>query len=185
MKQAYYGLALYLLLMIPPVITGLESVMITHMLVQMPLLVLSGWLIARFFQIRFPSFFEKFNRNGVPGITMFIIITMYWMIPRTMDEALLFHSVEIFKFISLPFLAGVLLRDSWNKLGITGKGFVVFNYIPMFGLMGWLYVDSPIQLCNNYLESEQQTLGWGFLFITAVMILYMVQSVFTDQSDRA
>ncbi len=38
------------------------------------LLVIAGFLMARFFQIRFPGFFEKWNHNGVPGITLFIII---------------------------------------------------------------------------------------------------------------
>lgn len=184
MKQAMYGFIIFLLLIIPSVVTGLESIMFTHMLVQMPLLILSGWLIARFFQIRCPNFFEKYNSNGVPGIILFIIITMYWMIPRTMDEALLLNSIEVFKFVSLPLLAGIPLRDSWKKLDITGKSFVAFNYISMFALMGWLYIDSPIQLCNNYLETEQQNLGWGFIAITAAMILYIVKSVFTDQSER-
>lgn len=53
----------------------------------------------------------------------------------------------------------------------------------MFALMGWLYVDSPIQLCNNYLEIEQQVLGGGFLLITGLMILYIIQVAFTDRSE--
>lgn len=182
MKQEMYGLLIYLILMIPPVITGLESIMVTHMLVQIPLLIYSGWLMARFFQQKFPRFFEKFNSNGIPGIIMFIIITTYWMIPRVMDETLTLHSVEIFKFISLPFLAGVTLHDSWMKLGTFGKSFIILNYIPMFAFMAWLYIDSPIQICNNYLEFEQKQLGWGFLAIMAAMLLYIVQVAFTDRS---
>lgn len=183
MKQGIYGLTIYLILMIPPVITGLESIMVTHMLVQIPLLIFAGWLITRFLQLKFPDFFKKWNGNGVPGILLFIIITTYWMIPRVMDEALALTTVEVFKFISLPFLAGVTLRDSWDKLGGIGKSFVILNYIPMFAFMAWLYIDSPIQICNNYLEAEQQQLGWGFLVITAAMLIYMIQAVFIDQSE--
>lgn len=184
MKQAKYGLLIYLFLMIPLIARSLEHIMVTHMLVQIPLLIFSGSLMARYFQIKFPFFFEKWNGNGIPGIVLFIIITIYWMIPRIMDETLMLQSVEIFKFISLPFLAGVSLRDSWKKLSVTGKTFVIFNYISMFGFMGWFYVDSPIQICNNYLKVEQQILGWGFLIITGAMIVYVLQMVFIDQSEN-
>lgn len=183
MKQGVIGLAIYLILMIPPVIRGLESNMITHMLVQIPLLIFSGWLMTRFLQIKFPYIFQTWNKNGIPGIILFIIMTTYWMIPRMMDETLALQSIEVFKFISLPFLTGVTLRDSWGKLSAIGKNFVVLNYIPMFAFMAWLYIDSPIQICNNYLEAEQKQLGWGFLIIMAGMLLYMIQAAFTDQSN--
>lgn len=182
MKQAKYGFLIYLFLMIPLIAIKLEEIMLTHMLVQLPLLIVAGSLMARYFQIKFPRFFKKWNRNGIPGIILFIIITTYWMIPRVMDETLMLNSVEIFKYVSLPFLAGIPLRDSWEKLGVTGKTFVMINYISMFGLMGWFYIDSPIQICNNYLKIEQQQLGWGFLIITATMIIYILQAVFIDQS---
>lgn len=181
MRQSLIGVMLYVILMFPPLVHLLESIMITHMLVQLPLLIISGSLMGQFFQKKFPRFFQSWNKNGISGITLFIIITTYWMIPRIMDETLTITTIEVFKFISLPFLAGVPLRDSWKKIGGLGKGFVVLNYIPMFAFMAWLYIDSPIQVCNNYLEAEQRQLGWGFLFIMLTMIFYFVQFVFTDQ----
>jgi hypothetical protein len=54
----------------------------------------------------------------------------------------------------------------------------------MFGMMAWLYIDSPIQVCNNYLESEQKMLGWGFLLITLFMLLHILQKVFVDQTEK-
>lgn len=59
---------------------------------------------------------------------MFIVIVSFWMMPRTMDEALTNYGMEVFKFMSLPLLAGVPLRDSWKKLGSTWKNalFVLF-----------------------------------------------------------
>src|SRR5690625_5170523 len=128
MKQAIYGLILYVCLILPPVATLMESIMAIHMHMQMPLLVVSGILMARFFQVRFPDFFEKWNRNGIPGILLFVFIWTYWLIPRAMDEALTMQMVEIFKFISLPFLAGIPLRDRWGKLGKMGK-YIMFIYL--------------------------------------------------------
>src|SRR5690625_2853058 len=158
--------------------------MINHMLVQIPLLILVSLFMGEYVRSKFQRLFNKWNENGIPGILLVYIVTMYWMIPRAMDEAILLYSIELFKFISLPFLVGIVLYDSWPKLTALAKGFIVFNYIPMFGMMAWLYIDSPIQVCNNYLESEQKMLGWGFLFITVFMLLYVLQFAFIDRRDE-
>lgn len=184
MKRLIYGVTLYVILLLPPVISLLESIMVAHMLIQMPLLIVVGWLIGDYLMNQHPVFFQKWNENGIPGIMLVYIVTMYWMIPRAMDEALTLQLVEIFKFTSLPLLVGIPLRVSWRKLSDLGRGFLIFNYIPMFGMMAWLYIDSPIQICNNYLTSEQKTLGWGFLVIMLFMLLYILQMVFIDRTEE-
>ncbi|MBP2241932.1 hypothetical protein J2Z40_002505 [Cytobacillus eiseniae] len=183
MKQAILGIILYGILCIPPLTNYMESIMIVHMLIQLPLLILVGWLIGKPILRKFQHFFANWNTNGVPGIILFIFITMYWMLPRAIDEAVSEWYIELFKFIGLPII-GLCIRDSWSKIQTLGRSFIFLNYLPMFGLMAWLYIDSPIQICNNYLESQQKVLGWGFLVITIWMVLYVIQAVFTDQSDH-
>src|SRR5699024_4037218 len=112
MKQFIYGLILFIFLILPPVATLAESTMSIHMHIQMPLLGVSGVLVNPFLQKLFPNVFNKYNRSGIPGIILFLIIVTYWLIPRTMDEALTYTSVEWFKFVSWTFLVGVPLRDS-------------------------------------------------------------------------
>lgn len=182
MEQSKYGLLLFIFLALPFVAHFMESVMALHMHMQMPMLVIAGLLMARFFQIRFPQFFEKWNQNGIPGILLFIIIIVYWMMPRTMDEALTETSVEIFKFISLPFLAGVPLRDSWKKISERIKNSIIILFTVLFILMGWLYIYSPVQLCNNYLMIEQITLGWAFITTSIGMVVYLIYNTFVDRS---
>ncbi|MBU8877569.1 hypothetical protein BGM26_01020 [Bacillus sp. FJAT-29790] len=182
MTQVLYAFLLYIFLMLPPVAHLVESIMITHMHMQMPLLVISGFFMAHFFQIRFPRFFEKWNSNGIPGIILFMIIIIYWTIPRTMDEALTLQSVEIFKFISLPFLAGVPLRDSWKKLSSVGKNVIIIIFTIKYFGMGLLYIWSPDQLCNNYLLIDQLTLGWGFITTAIALVIYLVYFYFVDHS---
>ncbi|GAB3060328.1 hypothetical protein [Virgibacillus ainsalahensis] len=183
MKQAMYGLLLYVFLMLPPVVTLAESIMAIHMHMQMPLLVIAGMLMTPFLQKKFPGFFRKWNSNGVPGIILFMIIVIYWLIPRTMDEALTIPAVEIFKFISLPFLAGLPLYDSWKKLSETGKNIIYISLSILFGIMAWLYIASETQLCNSYLIVEQKTLGWGFFFIAACILIYFIQLLFINRSE--
>ena len=180
MKQSLYGLLILLFLALPPVANLMESVMIIHMHMQMPLLIFTGYLMARLFQLRTPRFFEKWNGNGIPGILLFVIIVVYWTLPRSMDAALTNQSMEVFKFISLPLLAGVPLRDSWKKLKPNMKNIIFYFFIFLFSGMGWLYIDSPVQLCNNYLIIEQITLGWGFILTAICMVIYLVYIAFID-----
>lgn len=180
MNKSFYGLLLLIFLVIPPVANFMESVMAIHMHMQMPMLVIAGLLMADFFQKRFPGFFEKWNSNGLPGIILFSIIMVYWMLPRSMDEALTVTTVEIFKFISIPFLAGVPLWDSWKKLGSITKNTVIIFFTVSFFLLGWLYIKSPVQLCNNYLLIDQLTLGWAFLLTAIGMVVYLLYISFVD-----
>ncbi|TCJ05704.1 hypothetical protein [Cytobacillus praedii] len=184
MKQTGLGIILYGILVVPPVKAYLESIMLLHMLVQLPLLILAGWFIGDRLIKKFHPFFTAWNTDGVPGMIFVVFITMYWMLPRALDEAVTMYYIELFKFISLP-LVGLFLKDSWKKMQTLGKGFIFLNYLSMFALMAWLYIDSPIQICNNYLETQQKFLGWGFLVITIWMILYLLQAVFTDHSEKA
>lgn len=183
MKQAIYGLVLYIFLMLPPVITLSESIMSIHMHMQMPLLGIVGLLMTPYLKEKFPNIFDKWNRNGIPGIILFMIVVIYWLIPRAMDEALTLPVVEVFKFISWPFLVGVPLRDSWRKITPFLQNFVFISISLIFGFMAWLYIFSPNQLCNNYLIIEQRALGWGFLIIGACIMLYFIQSLFVDKSE--
>lgn len=183
MKQAIYGLILYIFLMLPPVIEIAESIMVIHMHMQMPLLIIVGMLFTPFLKERFPSFFEKWNENGIPGILLFFIVLSYWMIPRAMDDALTSIPVEVFKFISLPFLAGVPLRDSWRKLTPLVKKVLYVLLVLEFGILGWLYIFSDTQLCNNYVIAEQQALGWTFVIFAVCIFIYFLQTLFIKEYE--
>ncbi|MFZ3579708.1 hypothetical protein [Virgibacillus sp. DJP39] len=183
MKQPRYGLLLFVFLILPPVANLLESIMIVHMHMQLPLLVIAGFLMAPFFQTKFSGVFRKWNSNGIPGIALVVIIWSYWMIPRMMDEALTIQMVEIFKFISLPFLVGVPLRDSWKKIGTGVKDTVYILLTLMLITMAWIYIGADQQICNNYLLVEQQTVGWGSLAMAGCLIIYFLQLTLGDRSE--
>jgi hypothetical protein len=183
MKQAIYGLILYIFLMLPPVISISESIMVLHMHMQMPLLVIVGMLFTPFLRERFSSFFTKWNENGIPGVLLFLIIIIYWMIPRAMDEAIANPVVEMFKFISLPFLAGIPLRESWRKLTKWGKNLTLISISILFTAVALLYIVAPLQLCNNYLVAEQKALGWTSLFMAVGIMIYFIQTLFIDEDE--
>ncbi|WP_200801049.1 hypothetical protein [Ornithinibacillus halophilus] len=183
MTQPIIGLITLLFMMIPPVAEIMESIMILHMHMQMPMIVIAGFLMAPFFTKRFPNFFSKWNQTGIPGMLLFIIVMSYWSIPRAMDDALTYPAVELFKFISLAFLVGVPLRDSWKKISNRWQNGVLIFFFLQFTGLGILYIAAPGQLCNNYIQSEQVTLGWGFLTIAIAILVYLVQLIFINPAD--
>jgi hypothetical protein len=156
----------------------LEASMITHMLVQLPLLVAAGILFAQGLPGAARNVLQGWNDFGVPGITLAIAVSSYWMLPRVLDASLATPLVEGGKFLALPFLAGVPLALSWNRLSPIVKGFVLANWIPMLGVLGWLYRESPVRLCNYYLADQQVETGDALLYLTAILGLVWLTTLF-------
>src|SRR5699024_12802615 len=115
MKQAVYGSILLIFLMLPPVTHLAESIMSIHMHMQMPLIAIGGMLLTPFLQKKFPSFFEKYNENEIPGIILFIIIMLYCIITKAIDDVLSYGYAYAFKYIS-GILLDIALRDSCSKI---------------------------------------------------------------------
>nr|WP_237700189.1 hypothetical protein [Caldalkalibacillus thermarum] len=181
--QFWIGLALFMFLALPPVARFMESVMVLHMHMQMPMLVIAGILMAPLMRQKLARFFEKWNANGWPGTLLFIIVIGYWLLPRAMDDALTNTGVQLFKFISLPFLAGVSLRVSWSKLNNVSQNIVLAFFVLVFLAMGWIYLFADEQLCNNYLLIEQLQVGWGFILTAVGIGIYLLYVAFVDPSQ--
>ena len=123
-----YGVILWGFLALPSMRYYLELNLTTHMLVQIPLLVTSGWLVGRKLT---SSYFEKINRNGIPGLLVGLFTLLFWMIPRWLDASLTNPFWEAVKFITIPGLVGVPLGASWFLLKPIARGFVWANGISM------------------------------------------------------
>ncbi|MCC6211819.1 MAG: hypothetical protein IT513_12335 [Burkholderiales bacterium] len=158
-RYAWTGATLLGALAIPPLRSALEASMSLHMLVQIPLLAAAGALLARALPARALAFLAACNERGIPGIVLALGISSYWMIPRALDAVLASGTAELLKFVSLPLLVGLPLALSWPRLGPIAKGFVAANWIPMLAVVGWLYLESPVRLCNYYLVDQQVAAG--------------------------
>lgn len=185
MKRFIYGLLLFAFLAMPPIVSFLESHMLLHMHVQMPLLAFAGMLWTPFLQAKFPRFFSRWNEDGVPGIVLVSLVVTYWILPRAMDEAIQFSSVEVFKFISWPFFVGVAMKDSWKKLKGRQQLFSTLYFSFIYGVMGFVYIFAEEQLCNNYLIVEQRLLGWSFLAISLGAAFYRLRNEALKKRDAA
>ncbi|MCC3355580.1 hypothetical protein [Bacillus sp. REN16] len=173
-RYTMIGILLLLFVSVPYVRLMLEASMVATMLIQIPLLVVSGYFLAKGFPKKWQTFFLFFNGNGIAGILITLFILTYWSLPRSIDAALNDPLMEFAKYISLPFLAGLFLYYSWQLLGPISKAFIWANMISMIFVMSWLYLASPARLCNNYLVTEQQELGKAmFILGMGICIVFM------------
>ncbi|HEY9446791.1 MAG TPA: hypothetical protein VIQ62_06925 [Burkholderiales bacterium] len=170
-RSARFGLgAAYLLLATPLARAWLETAMIAHMLVQIPLLVVIGVAACRLLPERWQHRALDQAGGAVPYALLALFASTYWMLPRALDAALTNPLAEAAKFVSLPAFVGLPLALAWRRLSIIGRGFVWTNFSSMLAVLGWLYLVAPERVCNSYLLNQQE--GVGRLMIRLAVLLF-------------
>jgi hypothetical protein len=169
----------WLILALPPVRQALELSMVTHMLVQLPLLAVVGWWLGQTLPQALKNKLAPWNRWGVTGIILVTFTLLYWMLPRALDGAVSETSFEVAKFITIPLFIGVALSLSWPQLNTIARGVLKAEFWAMFMRLGWLYVVLPDRLCANYLLGEQRILGWALLVLGSLWaVLWTLRILF-------
>lgn len=157
----------------------LESTLVGHVLVEIPLLVAVGVVIGARAAPRLDSILGPINGGGIPGILLGTMTLVFWMIPRWLDASLTDVSVGAAKYSSLIVLVGMPLAWSWARLHPIARAVVKVELLAMLFRVGWLYLISPDRLCNNYLIDDQIQLGRGFLWIGfALSITWLIPAFF-------
>jgi hypothetical protein len=151
---------------------ALEADPVTHMLVQLPALAWAGWLIADAVSARIKcDLFTELNKGGWAGLVIALFTVFFWMLPRSIDDALASPEMEAAKFITIPLLVGAPLRWSWRRAHALLRGVLMCNTISMCGVLAWLYTAAPIRVCNSYLVDDQRRLGLAFLLLSIGLAL--------------
>jgi hypothetical protein len=167
------GMALLAALVLSPLRHALESGMSLHMGVQYPALLLAGALLAAAVPLGTRRRLAAWNRLGISGLAACALVLAVLMIPRVLDLALVDLRVEAAKAAALIF-AGAVLRPSWRAAGVVVQGFFLGNVLPMTAIVGMLYQDSPLRLCNAYRLDDQQRLGQGLVgFAVVVAVVWL------------
>ena len=177
------GFGLLALLALPPVAVWLEATLSRHLLVQIPLLAVSGYLLGPVIGRLRPRRLGGYNTGGVPGVLLAMFAASFWMLPRSLDAVLADSFMEIAKFVSVPVFIGIPLALSWHKLHAIAKGFIWANLISMLAVLGWLYLASPVRLCNSYLLDQQHVLGWAMLALAAGVAVCQAGGAFVGHLD--
>tara|TARA_B110001469_G_scaffold104700_1_gene103703 strand:- start:1010 stop:1621 length:612 start_codon:yes stop_codon:yes gene_type:complete len=169
-------LSLYLII-VSPISTILESTMVGHVLLQLPLLVTIGMFAADVVPAKLKNMIILINAGGIFGCISITFIFLVWMIPRWLDASLVYETVALAKYASL-IVGGVLLRMSWPIAHPITRGLLQIEFIAMLLRLGWLYLISPERLCNSYLLSDQIWLGRGLLIIAFALCLTWLIPIF-------
>ena len=168
--QAALGLALCVLLAWPPLRHALEASMWRHMVLQFPLLMAAGALLAAALPPRARGAVARWNAHGIAGLVLVAVVLAVLMVPRVLDLALRDGAIDAAKYAALV-LAGAALRLSWRAAGLVVQGFFLGNMLPMTAVVGQLYIDAPLRLCNAYLLDDQARLGQWLIALAVLLAL--------------
>lgn len=169
-RQTIAAALLLALLLVPAVRHVLEASMWRHMLVQFPLWLLVGAGGVGALPARLRWAVARWNAHGISGLVATALVLAVLMVPRVLDLALVSVPIEAAKCTALV-LAGAALRLSWRPAGWLVQGFFLGNVLPMTAVVGQLYIDSPVRVCNAYLLDDQARLGQWLVGVAIAVAL--------------
>ncbi|MDH4392610.1 MAG: hypothetical protein QE285_14460 [Aquabacterium sp.] len=169
------GSCLLVVMLLPAVRQVAEARMLTHMLLQYPALLLAGALLVPAVPARLRRAVQRFNSLGLAGLLGVALGMAVLMVPKVLDLALANPWVEAAKLLALLF-SGAALALSWRRAGTVMQAFFLGNLLPMLAVVGSLYQESPLRLCNAYRLDDQQALGSALHAVAAgVLVLWLLQ----------
>jgi hypothetical protein len=161
--DVWIGLALCLLgsaLSVPPWRSLIEQSMTWHMVVQMPILFAGGWfLIGGGWDLTKKSL-GSWNQFGLTGFIAAQLIITYWMLPISIDRAVVMPQVDVFKVLSL-LASGALVQTSVSRSPVVLQLFFVGYTVSMLISTGVFLATTERRLCNAYSMESQLSAGYG------------------------
>ena len=159
----WIGLTLCLVgsaLSIPPGRSLIEQSMAWHMVIQMPILFASGWFLMGGvwgFSKTSPG---SWNQFGLTGFIAAQFIITYWMLPISIDRAVVMPQVDVFKLLSLM-VSGALIKTSISRSPAVLQLFFVGYIVSMLITTGVYLATTERRLCNAYSMESQLSAGYG------------------------
>ncbi len=157
--------------------------MTVQMLVQLPLLAGVGYLLGLLLPLRVAASLANWNHRGVTGFVLASLASAYWMLPRLLDASVTEPAIAAIKFVSVPLLVGLPLAHSWPRSSFVVRGVFLMELIASSFRLGWLYLVSPLRLCNNYLIDDQQRLGQMLIAAGAILLLWVAWKLLWGRFD--
>jgi len=156
------------------------------MLMQFPLLAITGAYLAR----QHTSLLKPLIKYDAVGATSLVFGTgtmLFWMIPLHLDLATIDPLFRLLKAVSIPVGIGLCFFWALHRSNVLMKLVISFEAWAAVTRLGWIYVESPEQLCSSYLIGEQQTVGTLLLgFSTTAAIAATAWGLFgrfTNESE--
>ena len=164
----------------------IESRMLLHMMVEFPLLLAAGGAASKLLLPEHSAIrrlLATIDYRGLTAITLLLCVSTYWMIPASLDHALLDPGVATVKYLSW-WTAGMLLALGWQRISDVLVVFLLGNLSWMFGSVGLLYQTSESRLCVNYLFGDQQATGRALVALAIAVALLLAVRVYRSSRLR-
>jgi hypothetical protein len=148
----------------------LESRMALHMVLELPLLLAAGWAAGALTRNRsaLGRRYDQFDLHGLLGTAFVTGLSLFWMLPVTLDLSLLSLPMRLAKYAGW-WLAGLALRRTWRRLADESMVFFFGMMSWMMATAGMLYQASDSRLCVSYLVDDQLVAGRA-LVVAAVTL---------------
>lgn len=183
---------------------ALERSMPLHMLLQMPMLLGAG--VACSYAISCiagdpqnppgrPNWLQRgiarwsaacgrgMDEYGIIGLTYFLLLSAYWMVPKALDDVLISPTTELLKFAGF-FLAGLLLPGTLVRANRVIQLFFLGNFAWMMAIVGMLYQDPAVRLCNAYLLDDQVVAGQGLVVLSIAIPAFWGIHLIRSKNDK-
>ena len=167
----WIGLTLCLVgsaLSIPPGRSLIEQSMAWHMVIQMPILFASGWFLMGGVWDFSKTSPGSWNQFGLTGFIAAQFIITYWMLPISIDRAVVMPQVDVLKVLSL-IASGALIQTSVSRSPAVLQLFFVGYIVSMLISTGVYLAITERRLCNAYSLESQLCAGYGVVAIGVVL----------------
>lgn len=144
----------------------IQSSMPFHMLFQIPMLILAGNLLKNKPKKVQYSLFES-----TAQWLWIYLSTTFWMLPISVDKALLYPAWDIFKLLSL-LITGAVIKVVFYSNHLLALFFIGSMAMMLF-FVGVYYQQTDTRLCNAYLIESQQVTGIGLIVIACFLLLFL------------
>lgn len=158
---------------VPPIGNLLTARMLTHMLVQIPLLFACGVVLGLRVQMGPRSHWRTWNLQGASGLLFSAFVLAYWMTPIALDHAAADGLWNIAKIVSVV-VGGFTAGLSWRLGSVITRVFYIGNMVWMTITAGLLYQQSDQRLCNAYLWDDQVRTGQALVVLSLLAVCLCV-----------
>ncbi|MCC6348604.1 MAG: hypothetical protein IT347_03310 [Candidatus Eisenbacteria bacterium] len=146
-------------LLAPPLDPYLDGVMVRVVLIQVPLLLVLGALVGR----RTPdAAARRWDPAGFTGLAFAAGALVFWMLPRSLDEAARSEVMDQLRHLSL-LAAGFGLGAGWRRLPFAARGGASILTVAMLGAMGVFYSRYDALVCGWFTLAQQREAGAAML----------------------
>ena len=154
----------------PDIDIYLDSVMYRHLLIQIPSLILLGYLGGkRFLKGSAPTGIEReLNARGFSGLIFFTGVLIFWMLPLSIDSTVSSDLRDNLMHICMLF-AGIFLASSERTAPPVLKSAYEIYFTAMIIAMGNIYAVYSELICASYTLEQQHQTGYFLLYLSPVL----------------